>query len=112
MDKKILVTRSSMSSLDEYIEEIKDLWDTHWLTNMGPKHKQLQAELKDYMGVENIELLVNGHMAIETDAPGNEFPQRRGSYHNPVHLCVNHTRHRPERAGASVLRYRSGHLYH
>ncbi len=61
----ILVTRSSMPSFDEYSEEIKSLWDTHWLTNMGPKHKQLQAELQQYMGVDNIDLLVNGHMAIE-----------------------------------------------
>ena len=35
--KKILVTQSSMPSLEEYVEEIKDMWDTHWLTNMGPK---------------------------------------------------------------------------
>ena len=27
--KKILVTQSSMPSLDEYVEEIKDMWDTH-----------------------------------------------------------------------------------
>ena len=32
---------------------------------MGPKHKQLQSELCDYLGVENIELLTNGHMALE-----------------------------------------------
>ena len=38
MNEKILVTRSSMPEYDEYIEEIKDLWDTHWLTNMGPKN--------------------------------------------------------------------------
>ncbi len=61
----ILVTRSSMPELDEYMNEIKDMWDSHWLTNMGPKHKQLQAELCDYMGVENIDLFTNGHMAIE-----------------------------------------------
>ena len=62
---RINVTRSSMPELDEYMNEIKDMWDSHWLTNMGPKHKQLQAELCDYMGVENIDLFTNGHMAIE-----------------------------------------------
>ena len=41
----ILVTRSSMPTFEEYCEEIKDLWDSHWLTNMGAKHQQLQAEL-------------------------------------------------------------------
>ena len=61
----ILVTRSSMPELTEYMDEIKDMWDSHWLTNMGPKHKQLQVELCEYMGVENIDLFTNGHMAIE-----------------------------------------------
>ena len=65
MSDPILVTRSSMPDYDEYISEIKDMWENHWLTNMGPKHKELQAMLKDYMGVENIDLFTNGHMAIE-----------------------------------------------
>lgn len=62
---KILVTRSSMPDYEEYINEIRDIWDTHWLTNMGAKHKQLQAELKEYLGVADIDLLTNGHMALE-----------------------------------------------
>ena len=65
MDNQILVTRSSMPELDEYMDEIKEMWDTHWLTNMGPKHKLLQEKLRNYMGVENIDLFTNGHMAIE-----------------------------------------------
>ena len=51
MGNKILVTRSSMPSLDEYVEEIQTIWDSHWLTNMGVKHKQLQKELEEYLGV-------------------------------------------------------------
>lgn len=62
---KILVTRSSMPELEEYVEEIKSIWESHWMTNMGEKHKLFQAQLKEYLGVEEIELLVNGHMAIE-----------------------------------------------
>ncbi len=65
MGKKILVTRSSIPPIEEYIEEIKPMWDTHWLTNMGPEHKKLQARLKEYLSVENIDLLTNGHMALE-----------------------------------------------
>lgn len=65
MDQKILVTRSSMPSMEEYIEEIRPIWDSHWLTNMGVKHKALQEELQKYMGVPNVELLTNGHMALE-----------------------------------------------
>lgn len=62
---RIFVTRSSMPSMEEYIEEIRSIWDSHWLTNMGEKHKALQAELQKYMGVPDLELLTNGHMALE-----------------------------------------------
>ncbi len=62
---KILVTKSSMPAMEEYFDEIKELWDSHWLTNMGVKHKQFQAELKEYLKVEQIDLLTNGHMALE-----------------------------------------------
>lgn len=65
MDDKILVTRSSMPELSEYMDEISDMWQTHWLTNMGPKHKKFQAELREYLGVENIDLFTNGHMSLE-----------------------------------------------
>ena len=65
MSDKILVTRSSMPELDEYIDEIKSMWDTRWLTNMGPKHEELKRALSDYLKVDNIELLVNGHLALE-----------------------------------------------
>ena len=65
MENKILVTRSSMPPFEEYVDEIKDIWDSHWMTNMGVKHCELQAQLKEYLKVENMDLLVNGHMAIE-----------------------------------------------
>ena len=47
--KKILVTRSSMPSYEEYIEMIRPIWDSAWITNMGDFHKQLEHELKKYM---------------------------------------------------------------
>ncbi|MEE1047857.1 MAG: DegT/DnrJ/EryC1/StrS family aminotransferase, partial [Clostridia bacterium] len=52
----INVTRSSMPSFEEYCEEIKELWDSHWLTNMGEKHKQLQAELEAYLKTPHVAL--------------------------------------------------------
>ena len=54
-----------MPEFDEYMEEIKDLWETHWLTNMGVKHKKFQSELTEFLEVENVELFTNGHMALE-----------------------------------------------
>ena len=60
----INVTRSSMPTYEEYCEEIKELWDSRWLTNMGAKHNQLKNSLCEYLGAENVELFVNGHLAL------------------------------------------------
>ncbi|MBR4983277.1 MAG: DegT/DnrJ/EryC1/StrS family aminotransferase [Lachnospiraceae bacterium] len=65
MEEKILVTRSSMPPLEEFIKEIEPLWESHFLTNMGEKHKCLETELKKYLGVSDISLMVNGHLALE-----------------------------------------------
>lgn len=63
--RKILVTRSSLPSYEEYTEMIKPIWDSAWLTNMGRFHQQLEQELKEYMGMDQLVLFVNGHMALE-----------------------------------------------
>lgn len=65
MSDQINVTRSSMPELDEYVEEIRELWQTRWLTNMGTKHAQLQKKLQEYLEVPSVELFTNGHMALE-----------------------------------------------
>lgn len=75
MNKKILVTRSSMPPLEEYIEQIKGMWDTHWLTNMGPKHEQLREKLKNYLEVQEIDLFTNGHMALELTLQALNLPK-------------------------------------
>lgn len=61
----INVTRSSMPDYEEFCAEIRDLWDSHWLTNMGEKHNKLEEALKEYLKVPYITLFVNGHMALE-----------------------------------------------
>jgi len=61
----INVTRSSLPPIEEYIDEIKELWDSHWLTNMGDKHKELQAKLEEYLEIPNVVLYTNGHLALE-----------------------------------------------
>ena len=72
---RILVTRSSMPTFEEYCEEIKDLWDSHWLTNMGAKHQQLQAELESYLGVKHVTLYTNGHLALENAIAALNLPE-------------------------------------
>lgn len=74
-NEKILVTQSSMPPYEEYIEAIKPLWESHWLTNMGTYHKELEEELKQYLGVPELSLMVNGHMALEMAIQAFDFPE-------------------------------------
>lgn len=75
MSSNILVTRSSMPLFEEYCAEIKDLWDSHWLTNMGLKHKELQKTLEDYLGVRHVTLYTNGHLALENAIAALNLPK-------------------------------------
>ena len=72
---RINVTRSSMPLFEEYCEEIKDLWDSHWLTNMGEKHHKLQAGLEAFLNIPHVTLYTNGHLALEGALAGFELPK-------------------------------------
>ena len=61
----IYVTRPSMPSLEDYIDEIKPIFDRHVLTNMGPVYKKFQHQLMEYLDVPELSLFVNGHLALE-----------------------------------------------
>ncbi len=71
----INVTRSSMPSFEEYCEEIKELWESRWLTNMGAKHKQLQLQLEAYLQVPHVTLYTNGHLALENVIAAMDLPR-------------------------------------
>ncbi len=61
----IMVTRSSMPRLEDYMEEIRPIFESHHLTNMGPIYQKLQQMLTAYLGVPHLSLFVNGHLALE-----------------------------------------------
>ena len=64
-EEPVMVTRSSLPPLEEYVEMLKPIWDSAWLTNMGEYHETLKEKLKTYLKTPNLELFVNGHMALE-----------------------------------------------
>lgn len=72
---RINVTRSSMPGFEEYCDEIRDIWDSRWLTNMGSKHQELEERLKSYLGVNNLKLFTNGHLALESVIASFGFPR-------------------------------------
>lgn len=74
LDSKVMVTRSAMPEFEEYVNMIKPLWETHWLTNMGVYHAELEEKLKNYLNVKEVSLTVNGHMALELAIQAMDFP--------------------------------------
>ena len=74
MSATINVTRSSMPDFEEYCAEIKDLWDSRWLTNNGAKHRQLEAALVEYLATDNVMLYTNGHLALESVIAALDLP--------------------------------------
>lgn len=64
-----------MPDFEEYVEMISPLWESHWLTNMGDYHNQLEQKLKEYLGVSQLSLMVNGHMALELAIQAMGFPE-------------------------------------
>ena len=65
INKLIPVTYSSMPPYDEYCAEIQSIWINRRLTNMGEKHQELEGKLKAYLHIPYVDLVTNGHMAIE-----------------------------------------------
>lgn len=64
MTDRIDVTRPSMPSYEEYIEEIRPIWESKWLTNFGALHNKLAEQLAAFLGVSAVSLFTNGHQAL------------------------------------------------
>ena len=48
-EQPVLVTRSSLPPLEEFVEMLKPIWDSAWLTNMGRYHETFKDELRQYL---------------------------------------------------------------
>lgn len=64
--KIIYVTLPALPPLEEFIEYLKQIWNSKILTNNGPFHQQFEKELADYLGVKYISLFANGTLALIT----------------------------------------------
>lgn len=64
MDKITYVTQPSMPPLEEFVECLKTIWDSKYLTNNGQFHQQLEKALCEHLGVKYISLFSNGTLAL------------------------------------------------
>lgn len=63
---QITVTSPLLPNLDEFNEMLRDIWASKWITNNGSFHKQLEAELCNYLKVPYISLFTNGTLPLIT----------------------------------------------
>lgn len=75
MKHDITVTRTAMPPFEEYIEKIRVLWNSRWLTNMGTYHREFEEKLRIYLDVPQLSLMVNGHMSLELAIQAMNFPE-------------------------------------
>ncbi|MBN1476831.1 DegT/DnrJ/EryC1/StrS family aminotransferase [Candidatus Sumerlaeota bacterium] len=60
----IHVTRPTLPGLDQFRQRLEPVWRSHWLTNDGPFHRELEERLSAFLGVEHLSLMCNGTIAL------------------------------------------------
>lgn len=60
----IYVTQPYLPPLAELIPYLEAIWERKFLTNNGPFHEQLEAELCRFLGVDHVTLFANGTLAL------------------------------------------------
>lgn len=58
------VTRSMLPPLERFVEELRSIWDSHWLTNAGPKVQAFESALQGLLGTPNCLSFCNGGAAL------------------------------------------------
>ncbi|HEV2364271.1 MAG TPA: DegT/DnrJ/EryC1/StrS family aminotransferase [Caulobacteraceae bacterium] len=65
-EETLFVTRPLLPPLTEFLPYLAEIWQSRQLTNGGPFHAQLEAELAAHLGVEHLALFANGTLALMT----------------------------------------------
>lgn len=61
----INVTKTYLPNFDQYTATLKRAWDKAWLTNNGELVQELEAKLKNYLGVQHFLFTNNGTIVLQ-----------------------------------------------
>ena len=61
----IPVTKTYLPEFSEYSSRLQHVWESRWVTNHGPSVKELESELKKYLGVRHVFFVTNGTIALQ-----------------------------------------------
>ncbi len=61
----INVTKAYLPDQEQYIQYVREIWDRGYLTNNGPLVQELEAKLKEYLGVDYLYFCGNGTIVLQ-----------------------------------------------
>ena len=65
LKERINVTKTFLPPKEEYDAYLEKIWKSDQLTNQGPLLTELENELREYLGVENLRTVTNGTLALQ-----------------------------------------------
>jgi len=68
--KPIFVTKPFLPPFEEFNQGMKEIWDSHWLTNNGPILRRFEEILSRYHKTDNLCVFNNGTMALQIGIHG------------------------------------------
>lgn len=98
---RINVTRPFLPDFDEYMQELRPVWESHYLANRGSAVLRLEAMLREYLGVKNAVCFANGHAALEIAIQTLDFPRGSEIITTPYTFCS--TTHAIVRSGMTPV---------
>jgi len=66
IQEELFVTSPLLPDLKDFMPYLEKIWNNKRLTNNGPFHKELEAELRKYLNVNHLNLFSNGTLALIT----------------------------------------------
>jgi dTDP-4-amino-4,6-dideoxygalactose transaminase len=64
-DIRVDVTKTFLPSLESYTTILKRAWDNVWLTNRGELVLELEDQIKEHLGVDNVIVMNNGTIPMQ-----------------------------------------------
>jgi dTDP-4-amino-4,6-dideoxygalactose transaminase len=64
LEAPVYVTSPRMPELGDYVKKIESIWKNRWLTNNGPIHVEFENKLARYLGVNYLNLFINGTISL------------------------------------------------
>src|SRR5699024_6281195 len=61
----IPIIKSFLPPQEEYTQYLNKIWNSRWLTNMGPLSKELEQRLSKHLKLDHLLFVTNGTVALQ-----------------------------------------------